>query len=230
MKKVLITMTILILTMVLLGACSDSTEDEETPVNEETTADEDTTGDNKEETDTAAENNNKEDQVDEDEETEVKDQGSTNGGFTTGTEDQLDLSIGDTGRFDSDLTTYEITLENAELVDEIDGTASQLDAFLIVELTIKNTGEDTQSTDDLLYGLEVTDNLDMSGYQVYGYNFDGSNDSIKMELAPGKETSGKFYAETYTGDTYYFLLRTGIAGSGSSNQVTWVIPSEEVNQ
>lgn len=144
-------------------------------------------------------------------------------------EDQENLAIGDTARFDTDLTTYEITLENARIFDEIDGVASQLEKFLLVDLTIKNTGEETQSTEDLLYGLEVTEYLDGSRYGIFYYSYD-TTEEIKMELEPGEETFGQFVAETYEGENYYLRTRVGLAASGYNDQIAWVIPEEEAEQ
>ena len=63
--------------------------------------------------------------------------------FETSTEDQLDLRIGDKGKFDTDLTTFEITLNGAEIIDEVDDISSQLDSFILLDITLKNTGEET---------------------------------------------------------------------------------------
>lgn len=100
---------------------------------------------------------------------------------------------------------------------------------MLVDITIKNTGDETHPTEDFLYGMEVRHEIEGSGYQIYGYYYD-TEEEIKPELAPGEETSGQFIGETYEGDTYYLRLRPSIAESGASNQVTWIIPTEEVTQ
>ncbi|WP_149475438.1 hypothetical protein [Oceanobacillus polygoni] len=165
-------------------------------------------------------------EIEEDNTEEDTDNDSNNGGFTTGTEDQEDLSIGDTGKFDSDLTTYEITLNSVEIVEELDGTISQFAGIIILDLTVKNTGDETQSVRDLLYGLEVTSDLDRTGYQDYAESFD-SVEEMTGELELGEEVSRQWITEITEGETQYFRLRLGIADSVSSNQVTWVIPVEE---
>ncbi|WP_339228215.1 DUF4352 domain-containing protein [Oceanobacillus sp. FSL K6-2867] len=218
MKKMLQILAVLFISTLLLGACSsDDSEPSEEIDNGTTEANDDETNESAETEEDNTEEKNTEEDTDND---------SNSGGFNTGTEDQEDLSIGDTGKFDSDLTTYEITLDEAQVLDELDGNTSQLDAYILLDITVKNTGDDAQSVQDLLYGLEVTDNLEMTGYQNYAESFD-SVEEMTGELAPGEEVSGQFVTEIYEGENYYFRLRTGIAGSGSSNQVTWVIPAEE---
>ncbi|WP_067727336.1 DUF4352 domain-containing protein [Oceanobacillus damuensis] len=202
MKKLYASVSIIFLVSALLAACSDSEAEEKIDLNNT--------------------------------ETQIQDEGQTTDSssetsFNSETEDQENLTIGETGRFDSDLTTYEITLENAKIVEELDDTPSQLAGFIILDLTIKNTGEETQSVRDLLYGLEVTSDLERTGYQDYADSFE-SVEEMAGELKPGDEVSGQWVTMIAEGDTQYFRLRSGVAGSGSSNQVTWIIASEEAKQ
>ncbi|MFD1171479.1 hypothetical protein [Oceanobacillus picturae] len=147
-------------------------------------------------------------------------------GFETSTEDQLDLKIGDKGKFDTDLTTFEITLNSAEIIDEVDDISSQLDSFIILDITLKNTGEETYTAQDLLYGLEVTAYLDSTGYQDYSEDFE-SVKGLEGDVSPGEELSGEFITEIPNAEEYFFHLRSGITGTGASNEVVWTIPAEE---
>jgi hypothetical protein len=147
-------------------------------------------------------------------------------GFETSTEDQLDLKIGDKGKLDTDLTTFEITLIGAEIIDEVDDISSQLDGFILLDITLKNTGEETYTAQDLLYGLEVTANLDSTGYQDYSEDFE-SVKGLEGDVSPGEELSGEFITRIPEAEEYYFRLRSGITGSGASNEVVWTIPAEE---
>lgn len=225
MKKLLLMLTILFVSTVILSACND---EKDKPNGEEDS------GENLEETIEGSNNEDNDTDKSDDKSTEEDDSASKETDdsskgekFETETEDQLELSIGDTGKFDSDLTTYEITLDDAEIIEEIDGEQSLADSFILLDLTVKNTGEETYSVEDLLYGLEVTDNPDSSGYQDYSEEFE-SVEQMTGELAPGEEMSGQYITEIYKSDVYYFRLRSGIAASGSSNQVTWVIPVTDV--
>ncbi|WP_067727335.1 DUF4352 domain-containing protein [Oceanobacillus damuensis] len=222
MEKVLKLLSVLILCGIILVACSNenNTEnnnkanDNETEESEESQSTDITTEDSTSESEEQDENTESEEQ--------------TKGGFSTGIEDQLGFAIGDTGQIDSDLTTYEITLDGAKIIEgELDGEESLLDHLILLDITLKNTGEDTQTVKDLMYGLEVTEDMDKTGRQD-GAEYFESVEEMTGKLAPGNEVKGQFITDIYEAEEYYFRLRSGISGSGSSNQVIWTIPAEEV--
>ncbi|MCG3420737.1 hypothetical protein [Oceanobacillus jordanicus] len=216
MKKGLVALLVLI--ALIISACSDeegSTNDEEQNLEE------------------TIEGNNKDEQEDEEKENDTsvedeEDSEDVSGPFETQTEDQLDLTIGDTGRFDTDLTTFEITLEDAEIIEgELDGEQPQFDSIILLDITIKNTGEETHPVQDLMYGLEVTSDLRGTGMQN-GVEYFDSVEEMTGELASGEEITGQFITEIRDAEEYYFRLRSGITGSGASNEVIWTIPDKEV--
>ncbi|GAQ19904.1 ABC transporter substrate-binding protein [Oceanobacillus picturae] len=216
LKKWLVVLLVLI--TLIISACSD---EEGSPNDEEQNLEETIEG-----------NSNKDEQEDEEKENdtsaeEERDSEEASGGFETQTEDQLDLTIGDTGRFDTDLTTFEITLDDAMIQQEVDEKVSEIGGYIILDITVKNTGETTQPVEDLLYGFEVTIALDMTGYQDYAESF-ASIDEMTGDLKPGEEVSGQYITEVYEAEEYYFRLRSGITASGSSNEVIWTIPDKEV--
>ncbi len=152
----------------------------------------------------------------------------TTAGFGIETPDQIGLKVGDTGYFDDTMGTFEITVNSAELLDELDGEESQADHFFLMNITINNTGEETWNAQDFLYGLRVTDDLEMTGYGDYAESFD-SVEQMTDDIAPNEESTGQFVTEVYDGDTYYFKMRSGITeGSGQSNNVVWEIAKEEL--
>lgn len=106
---------ILLTISLLLVACSDTKDSK------------------KESEETNSANNSIEDnsEIDDDTETQSNDANEV--------EDQLNLGIGDTGTFDTTLGTYEVTLVSAKLEDDIDGQSSELDRFIVLDLTVKNT-------------------------------------------------------------------------------------------
>lgn len=219
-------LTILFISGLLLAACGDDdTEPMEEIDNGDTEEVENETSAPVESEDT--EENGTEDVTETNE--EESDDDSNSDESRGDTEDQEDLSIGDTGRFDTELTTYEITLDRVELLDELDGLTPNRETFILLDITVKNTGEDTQDVQDLIYGLEVTGDLEMTGYQNYAAEFE-SVEEMTGELASGEEMTGQIITEIYDADPYYFRLRPGMAASGTSNQVTWVIPVEETEK
>ncbi|MFD1171470.1 hypothetical protein [Oceanobacillus picturae] len=216
MKKWLV--VLLVMVTFVFSACSN---EEESSNDEEQNLDETMEGNNNEDEQEEEESTNEEDSSKEDEE-------RASGPFETQTEDQLDLTIGDTGRFDTDLTTFEITLEDAEIIEgELDGEQPQFDSIILLDITIKNTGEETHPVQDLMYGLEVTSDLRGTGMQNGAEYFD-SVEEMTGELASGEEITGQFITDIRDAEEYYFRLRSGITGSGASNEVIWTIPDKEV--
>ncbi|MCG3420736.1 DUF4352 domain-containing protein [Oceanobacillus jordanicus] len=216
MKKWLV--VLLVIVTLVISACSDG---EDNKGDEEQNLNETMEGNN-----TSEEEKKGEEETENDSSIEDEDSEDSSGPFETQTEDQLDLAIGDTGKFDTDLTTYEITLNGAEIKSEVDDITSQLDDFIILDITVKNTGDKSHTVQDLLYGLEVTFDLESTGYQDYSEDFP-SLEKLEGELSPGEQTSGEFITEIPNAEEYFFRLRSGITGAGSSNEVIWTIPAEQ---
>lgn len=206
MKKTKWLSLILLTISLLLVACSDTKDSK------------------KESEETNSANNSIEDnsEIDDDTETQPNDANDANE-----VEDQLNLGIGDTGTFDTTLGTYEVTLVSAKLEDDIDGQSSELDRFIVLDLTVKNTSEGEQKVEDLLYSLEVTDYLDGSGFSDASEHVD-SIEKMSGVIAPGEEMSGQLVTFVYNADEYYFRKDPGNIAGGSSNQVIWTIKADEV--
>ncbi|WP_042148756.1 hypothetical protein [Paucisalibacillus sp. EB02] len=153
---------------------------------------------------------------------------NSNGVFDVKVDDQLDLGIGDTGTFDTTLGTYDVTLVSAKLEDEINGEESDLDRFIILDFIVKNTSEETQNVEDIIYSLEVTENLEGSGFSDGSEFFDGF-EKLSGKLEPNEEMEGKFITFVYDAEEYYFRKNPGNVAAGSSNQVIWTIKASEAN-
>ncbi|HLR71573.1 MAG TPA: hypothetical protein VK085_09095, partial [Pseudogracilibacillus sp.] len=110
---------IILLCTLMLGACSND-EDVATDVEN-----------NEEESNGLEENDKDESESESDDETEDEEKPEV--------EDQLDLVLGDTGTFDTTLGTYEMTVEHAELSEEVEEEKSTRDGFILLDITIKNT-------------------------------------------------------------------------------------------
>lgn len=208
MRKSFILWTILITTIFLLAACSDDKEKE----SEEPATEEASEGTGTEEEDDAEETEEEsEEATDEDEMLE----------------DQLDLSVGDTGSFDSTLGTYDMTLDDVEIIeDELEGEKSTRDAFILLDVTIKNTSDHALDLEDLIVSMEVTANLDHSGSSDHAAGFD-TIEEFTGDLEPGEEASAQFLTIIDDSDEYYFRKMVGNIGAGYSNQVVWTISLED---
>ncbi|MFD2046158.1 DUF4352 domain-containing protein [Ornithinibacillus salinisoli] len=212
MKKNMILISIFLLCFLLLVACNDE---------------------NDAETETQEPNNSNDENIEENEPEETDDEeektDSSEGPNDIEAEDQLDLNVGDTGTFDTTLGTYNMTVNTASLVDEIDEKAPEFDAFIIIDLTIKNTSDHSLDLDDLMVSMEVSNQVDGSGFT----DTSGGYDSVEMitgSIEPGEEVTGQFVTEVYDVDEseeYYYKKNAGNVAGGSSNQVIWTIKTDE---
>lgn len=143
-------------------------------------------------------------------------------------QDQLDLLVGDTGTFVTTLGTYEMTLNDAALKGkEFEGVKSTRDDIILLDITIKNTDDDTLDLEDLIYSMEIADDLEGAGSGDNAEGFD-TVDAFKGEIEPGEEKSAQFLTTVNTADEYFFRKDSGIVATKGSNQVIWTIKTEEI--
>src|SRR5699024_12451262 len=77
-------------------------------------------------------------------------------------EDPRDLTIKETGTFQSTLGTYEVTLESAQIVgEELDGKASLYEELIVLDLTFKNIGDETLLAEEIMADMQITDDLEI---------------------------------------------------------------------
>ncbi|HLR59546.1 MAG TPA: DUF4352 domain-containing protein [Pseudogracilibacillus sp.] len=178
---------------------------------------------NKDTTEEKIENNDSEIEAKSSVETESEDIAEEQKG-----QDQLDLVIGDTGTFDTTLGTYEMTLDKAELKgEEYDDVITELDEIILLDITIKNTGDKVLDISELIVSMEITDDLDHSGDPNSADLFENVEE-FTGNLEPGEEKSGQFITETFDSDEYFFRKDPGSVAGGSSNQVIWIIQKDEI--
>ncbi|MBB5147455.1 hypothetical protein HNQ35_002684 [Cerasibacillus quisquiliarum] len=211
MKRLTLILTALLISTSMLVACSDDKdevkESDNNVVNEE--------------------NNDGKDNEDAEKDDDSKDNddlGKSTSEITT--EDQLDLTLGDTGKFDTTLGTYEMTVESAELLEELDGVESEFDYLILINLSIKNTSDHDLDVEDLMYSMEVTKEIEKSGFGDQAHNFESVKELTGI-IKPGEEISGQFITHMFESDEYYFREMEGNVAAGGSNQVIWTIPADE---
>ncbi|HEY4601378.1 MAG TPA: hypothetical protein VIG73_08935, partial [Cerasibacillus sp.] len=144
MKKLTLILTALLVSTFILAGCSDDKdevkESDNNVVNEE--------------------NNDGKDNEDAEKDDDSKDNNGDSGKRTSEikTEDQLDLEIGDTGKFDTTLGTYELTVTSAKIIEsELDGNEPYDYGFILLDIKIKNTSEQDLKADDIMSSIEITD-------------------------------------------------------------------------
>ncbi len=144
--------------------------------------------------------------------------------------DQVDLKIGDTGKVETTLGKYEISIDSITKEDKIDGRPSQSDYFFITDVTIKNIGDGSIDANESKGILEITQMLEGSGFTDVASFFD-SIEEIEGTLEPGESISGQMLFEEEEADTYFIRFTEGlIAAGGVKNQVIWTFTLDEIDK
>ncbi|MBM0066645.1 DUF4352 domain-containing protein [Alkalicoccobacillus gibsonii] len=143
-------------------------------------------------------------------------------------EDQLDLSVGDTGTVETLLGTSEFKVNGVKRLDEVDGELSDLDYFLLVSLTVKNIGEDDIDARETVGILEATDFLEGTGFSDEA-PYSESIEAIEGTLAPEEEITGDILFVAHEADEYFIRVREGLIGSGAAkNQILYTFQASEI--
>lgn len=215
MKRTSITIMLALTIIWALVACSDKNESNEDDTNNEDSVE-------NEESESAESDSVEEDEEDDDLTTLLE--------TIEDADDQLDLSLGDTGSFVTTLGTYDMTVTSAESKGyEFEGIESELDDWILLDVTIKNTSDEPLDAEDLISSMELTEDLDGSGYSDSTGAFDEAEE-FEGEIEPGEEKSAQFVAYAYESDTYYFRKNSGNIAGGSSNQLIWNINTSDMEK
>ena len=215
MKRTSITIMLALTIIWALVACSDKNESNEDAANNEDSVE-------NEESESAESDSVEEDEEDDDLTTLLE--------TIEDADDQLDLSLGDTGSFVTTLGTYDMTVTSAESKGyEFEGIESELDDWILLDVTIKNTSDEPLDAEDLISSMELTEDLDGSGYSDSAGAFDEAEE-FEGEIEPGEEKSAQFVAYAYESDTYYFRKNSGNIAGGSSNQLIWNINTSDMEK
>ncbi|WP_413377891.1 hypothetical protein [Alkalihalobacillus sp. 1P02AB] len=212
MKKMMTAVGVIFLAGSLLAACNS---DEGTDTREETT-DEGTSnelvdeGENEEDNETDSE--------------------ASGGGMSSDQDfnDQLDLGIGDTAQISSNQGAYEITIHSVKREEEVDGETSMFDYIIVVDLTVKNIGDEVLDAYNPIGVLDQTARLEGSGSGDFSKDFP-SIDAISGDLEPGEEIKGQALFATKQNGEQFIRIKPGlIAADGVYNEVVWTFTEEEM--
>src|SRR5699024_9239282 len=96
-------------------------------------------------------------------------------------------------------------LDIPELAEEV----SQIDAFWVADVTLRNNGPD-MTLGDLTDGLGVSDGADASLNSVWVAADEDADveDPLEESLATGEEFSGLLVGEVYRGESYHLTFRS----------------------
>ncbi|SDZ18128.1 protein of unknown function [Evansella caseinilytica] len=217
MKKFMKLVSIAVLTVGVLAACnSDDKEENATPVDNNTPA---------EDNETPADDTDDEELGNEaeEDETDNEDNSASNEQFA----DQLDLGLGDTGRFSGTVGAYEITLHSVRKQDEVDGQ-KMFDYMIIGDATVKNIGNETVDAHSAVDALELVDSLDGGGSSEFSKQLP-SIEEVSGELEPGEETTGQIVFAARENNEHFIRVNSGLVAAGAVyNQVIWRFEDSEV--
>ena len=205
---------LMILLALILAACSDETQTDPSEEPEETNNGENLPDNNGTENDP------------EDEPDSSEDEPNSSGTPTDLPENQLDLTLGDTAEIKTELDHYNVTLDAARIEEEINQQRSQLEQFVVLDVTVENIGKEPLKLEDVVFNIQVSD-LDAGG---------GNGDIAPLlgepefagELGPGEKQQGTLIFESYKSEngTYYMYLGHGFEAAGLMNKATWTFPIE----
>jgi len=145
-------------------------------------------------------------------------------------QDEVDLSIGESGLVESGLGKAIITLESVELVDEFH--LEYFDSYttlFVMHLTIRNVGDETFSPEEvlnsgLLFGPED------DGNRKWMY-YDEVSEKWQDRLNPNEKTSGVIVFDFSEEDEYQLVFgdkRSSAKYVDSSNKISFTFKHSEI--
>lgn len=135
------------------------------------------------------------------------------------------LRLGETGTVKTTIGEYEVTPTSVEIVESRDGNEPSIDNgyFIIIDAEIKNIGESTLETSDIVGGTTaLLDDEEGRSHIRPQYDF---TDQFIGEIGVGEEVTGQLLYERR--DSEYYDLVFGYALETVSNQVTWRFDADE---
>ncbi|ADU31785.1 DUF4352 domain-containing protein [Evansella cellulosilytica] len=134
------------------------------------------------------------------------------------------LSIGDTGRMIDTLGEYEVTIHSVEITEEIQGNTPMEDVYVIVDLSIKNIGDEILEVQDII-GTHLFSDDDLPSGNMFYVDF---IDEIDGEISYGETVSGQILFDQIYSEYYNLVFGWGL--STVSNELTWHFTRDEVNE
>lgn len=146
--------------------------------------------------------------------------------------DELDLSIGESGLIESRLGKAIITLESVELVDEFYIEYSdRYTTLFVMDLTIRNVGDEAFSPEEVLSsGLLFGPDDDKNRKWMY---YDEVSEKWQDKLEPNEKISGVIVFEYGQEDEYQLVFgdkRSSAKYVDSSNKISFTFKHSEVKE
>ncbi|WP_067729827.1 DUF4352 domain-containing protein [Oceanobacillus damuensis] len=204
MKKKIIFVLTLLISILFISACSNSAEDEkasETPDAEETTSP------SLENEDKAGNDNN--------------DNSMVNFDLP---EDQMGLSMGDTAHYmygyQDDSREFEITLNSVEIADTLGGEPSQEGTYVLVDVTLKNLSDVPVKAEE---GLGIGLGNENAGSFPWFY-LEGVAEEWPGEIQPNESQTGVLLYDLPAGNSYELI---GGEHHSNANTISFEFTADE---
>ncbi|GEN88360.1 DUF4352 domain-containing protein [Oceanobacillus sojae] len=215
-KNKQIAILLLLITGLLLAACSNDNEQPEESEPAET-----------EQTETDIQEEGTESESADEASTEEEDESSINDEYI---EHQLGLSIGDTAIVVSSEEDYkyEVTVNEVSYRDELENVTLYEDTFVLADVTVKNVDEKAFNAADIF--TPALGELDSNKYTpAISPDYLGNTSEITLvegELAPGDSVEGTFVFDVAQAKQYN--LAFGHAGDQIKTRAEWEFSEDEI--
>ncbi|WP_077623112.1 DUF4352 domain-containing protein [Sediminibacillus massiliensis] len=204
MKKRILLVSTLFISILFISACGNSAEDEEVSDTSDAA-----------ETTTTSEGN---------EDKEENDSNDSLFGDLDLPEDQLGLSIGDTAHYkygyQDIIREFEITLNSVEITDTAGDEPSQEGNYVIADVTVKNLSEEPVIADD---GLGISLKNEHVGSTPWFY-IEGVAEEWPGEIQPDKSQTGVLLYDVPVGNSYSLISGESHA---NANTISFEFTKEE---
>lgn len=140
-------------------------------------------------------------------------------------DDELELSIGDTGTLHNNFSKTEITLDSVEVIEDEDDE-TYFGQFTVLNMTVKNIGDEPVPHEDIFEATELAaEDLDVGG-EVWEI-FDGVSGDWPDEIDVDEEASGRLVFDVEEADEYELQIDFGLGSV--SNKVSFQFDEDEID-
>lgn len=131
------------------------------------------------------------------------------------------LSLGETGTMTTVLGEYEVTAHSVEIHEKFGDAKLNRDMFVIIDISIKNIGEDTLNGSDITKAV-IFDDRGLRANALIHHDF---VELITGDIEPGETESGQLLFDSNSSDSFELLF--GYGRRLTSNEVRWSFTADD---
>ncbi|QQK77624.1 DUF4352 domain-containing protein [Salicibibacter cibarius] len=152
---------------------------------------------------------------------ESEDDEGDNGSSEEDFEEDQQLTLGETGTYDSNMGTFDITPNDVWAEDEYEGDSPENDHFIFIDVTIENVSDQTVD------GLDLADSDLMNESESYvGTYWDDGFEG--EEVGPGDSIDGEIIFDISETNSYELIY--GLNLGSLANEVRWEFDESELEE